>query len=64
MYKRQDVNGDGKVDVFDKSPIGGTKDPEIVYGFGLNMKYKDLDFGALFQGIGDVYKRQIICFVR
>ena len=48
----RDVNGDGKVDVFDKSPIGGTKDPEIVYGFGLNMKYKDLDFGALFQGIG------------
>lgn len=40
------------MDVFDKSPIGGTKDPEIVYGFGLNMKYKDLDFGALFQGIG------------
>lgn len=36
-----------KVDVFDKSPIGGTKDPEIVYGFGLNMKYKNLDFGAL-----------------
>lgn len=24
----------------------------IVYGFGLNMKYKNLDFGALFQGIG------------
>ncbi|HAC44160.1 MAG TPA: SusC/RagA family protein, partial [Paraprevotella xylaniphila] len=48
----RDVNGDGKVDVFDKSPIGGTKDPEIVYGFGLNMKYKNLDFGALFQGIG------------
>ena len=47
-----DVNGDGKVDVFDKSPIGGTKDPEIVYGFGVNMKYKNLDFGALFQGIG------------
>lgn len=48
----KDVNGDGKVDLFDKSQIGGTVNPEIVYGFGLNMKYMNLDFGVLFQGIG------------
>lgn len=46
------MNKDGAIDAFDQSPIGGTVDPEIVYGFGLNMKWKDLDFGVLFQGIG------------
>ena len=50
--KYVDVNKDGAIDAFDQSPIGGTVDPEIVYGFGLNMKWKDLDFGVLFQGIG------------
>lgn len=50
--KYVDVNQDGKIDAFDVSPIGGPINPEIVYGFGLNMKWKDLDFGVLFQGIG------------
>ena len=50
--KYVDVNGDGVIDVFDKSPIGGTKDPEIVYGFGINLRWKGFDFGALFQGMG------------
>lgn len=50
--KYVDVNKDGAIDAFDQSPIGGTIDPEIVYGFGLNVKWKDLDFGVLFQGIG------------
>lgn len=50
--KYVDVDHNGKIDVYDKSPIGGTVDPEIVYGFGLNLQYKGFDFGALFQGVG------------
>lgn len=50
--KYMDVNGDGVVDALDYSPIGGTWDPKIVYGFGLNMQYKEFDFGFFFQGNG------------
>ena len=50
--KYVDVNKDGRIDAFDVSPIGGPVTPEIVYGFGLNMKWKDIDFGVLFQGVG------------
>lgn len=48
--KYVDVNGDGVVDALDYSPIGGTWNPKIVYGFGLNMQYKEFDFGFFFQG--------------
>lgn len=54
--KYKDVNGDGKIDVYDQSPIGGTKDPEIVYGFGLNLAWKGFDFGVLFQGAGRMWR--------
>ena len=54
--KYKDVNGDGKIDVYDQTAIGGTEDPEIVYGFGLNMAYKNFDFGVLFQGTGRTYR--------
>lgn len=50
--KYVDVNNDGVIDVYDKSPIGGTIDPEIVYGFGANIRWKGIDFGVLFQGLG------------
>lgn len=50
--KYVDVNNDGIVDALDYSPIGGTWDPKIVYGFGLNMQYKEFDFGFFFQGNG------------
>lgn len=55
--KYKDIGGidgkpDGKIDVYDKTAIGGTLDPEIVYGFGLNLAYKGFDFGALFSGVG------------
>lgn len=51
----QDLNNDGKVDDLDQAPIGGTKDPELVYGFGVSMQYKSFDIGAFFQGNGRVY---------
>jgi TonB-linked SusC/RagA family outer membrane protein len=55
--KYKDIGGidgkpDGKIDVYDKTAIGGTVDPELVYGFGLNISYQGLDFGVLFSGVG------------
>ena len=32
--KYKDLNGDGEVTAVDKTAIGGTRIPEIVYGFG------------------------------
>ena len=39
----------------DNTAIGGTFNPEIVYGFGFNMRYKNVDFGVFFQGNGRTY---------
>lgn len=54
--KFKDVNQDDKIDTYDQTAIGGTNDPEIVYGFGLNFSWKDLDFGVLFQGTGRTWR--------
>lgn len=54
--KYRDVNGDDKIDVYDQTAIGGTNDPEIVYGFGINISWKGFDFGALFQGAGRMWR--------
>ena len=54
--KYKDVNEDGKIDVYDQSPIGGTQDPEIVYGFGINLAWKGFDLGVLFQGAGRMWR--------
>lgn len=51
MYK--DVNGDGKIDTNDRTAIGYSENPEIVYGFGVNVTWKNLDFGLRFQGVGN-----------
>lgn len=48
--KYQDLNNDGKVDALDNCPIGKPFIPEIVYGFGANLVYKNFDFGVFFQG--------------
>jgi TonB-linked SusC/RagA family outer membrane protein len=49
--KYQDRNSDGKIDGLDEGFIGGTTDPQIVYGFGNTSKYKQFDFSFFFQGI-------------
>lgn len=51
MYK--DLNGDEKIDDYDRCPIGKPYVPQVVYGFGLNAKYKNIDFGVFFQGSGN-----------
>jgi len=45
-----DTNHDGKVDANDYKPIGRPYNPEIVYGFGFSLRYKNFDFSAFFQG--------------
>ncbi|MCG8311182.1 MAG: TonB-dependent receptor [Cytophagales bacterium] len=50
--KYKDINDDGVINDLDRTAIGGTADPQIVYGFGLNMKYRNVDFGVFFQGNG------------
>lgn len=48
--KYKDVNADGLINDLDRTAIGGTVDPQIVYGFGMNVRYRSLDFGFFFQG--------------
>lgn len=50
--KYKDVNGDGIINDDDIVPIGNTKNPELVYGFGLSAQWKGFDFSILFQGTG------------
>lgn len=50
--KYEDRNKDGVIDGLDEGFIGGTTDPQIVYGFGNTSKYKQFDFSFFFQGIG------------
>ncbi|MBO9154266.1 SusC/RagA family TonB-linked outer membrane protein [Chitinophaga sp. GCM10012297] len=49
--KYHDVNGDGQITTRDKVPIGYPTTPEIVYGFGFSMGYKNFDVSAFFQGL-------------
>lgn len=53
--KYKDIDGNNVINAFDKAPMGGTNNPEIVYGVGLSMKYKDFDFGFMGQGTGRIY---------
>lgn len=49
--KYRDVNRDGQVTTLDRVPIGYPTTPEIVYGFGFSMGYKNFDLSAFFQGL-------------
>lgn len=50
--KYKDLNGDGIIDTFDRQRggIGSPANPEIVYGFGLNVEYKGFYVSGFFQG--------------
>jgi TonB-linked SusC/RagA family outer membrane protein len=48
--KFHDVNGDGEITKLDMVPIGFPTDPEIMYGFGFSLGYKNVDFSCFFQG--------------
>lgn len=51
--KYQDLNRDGVVNELDRCPIGKPHVPEIVYGFGASIKYKNFDLSFFFQGSGN-----------
>lgn len=54
--KYLDLDGNGEVNDLDMTAIGGTFIPEIVYGFGANLRYKSVDFGFFFQGVANTYR--------
>lgn len=50
--KYKDINNDGLIDSRDKVAIGAPTTPEIIYGFGFSLGYRDFDFNCFFQGSG------------
>lgn len=52
--KYKDTNEDGIINELDYVPIGRSWLPEINYGFGFTLQYRNFDLSALFQGVGNV----------
>ena len=52
--KYKDLNNDGQIDQNDYCWTGNPTVPEIIYGFGFSLKYKNFDCSAFFQGQGKV----------
>jgi len=48
--KYRDINKDGIINDDDMVPIGLPTVPEIIYGFGSSVHYKNIDFSFYFQG--------------
>lgn len=48
--KYRDLNGDGVINERDQTFIGHPQVPQIVYGYGLSVQYKNFDASAFFQG--------------
>ncbi|MCG8306910.1 MAG: TonB-dependent receptor [Cytophagales bacterium] len=49
--KYKDINNDGRITELDQVPIGYPTTPEIVYGAGFSMGYKEWDLSCFFQGL-------------
>lgn len=54
--KYRDLNGDGVVTTLDQTAIGGTRTPEVIYGFGATIRYSFVDLGFFFQGAGRTWQ--------
>ncbi len=52
----KDINGDGVINPMDETAMGGTVNPEIVYGFGASVRCKNVDLNVFFQGNGKTYR--------
>jgi len=50
--KYVDLNNDGVINFYDQTYIGFPTTPEIIYGFGASVGYKDFDVSFFFQGSG------------
>lgn len=51
--KYRDLNGDGKIDNYDRCYQLTAELPEVYYGFSFGLEWKGLGFSALFQGVGN-----------
>ncbi len=49
--KYHDINGDDRISGLDRVPLGWPTSPEIVYGFGVSMGFKNFDVSLFFQGL-------------
>lgn len=52
--KYKDINGDGKIDQFDRVFIGNPEIPQLTFGFGSSIVYKNFDLSFLLQGAAKV----------
>ncbi|MEZ4969932.1 MAG: TonB-dependent receptor [Flavobacteriaceae bacterium] len=50
--KYVDLNNDGVINFYDQTFIGHPTTPELIYGFGASVGYKDFDISFFFQGSG------------
>jgi TonB-linked SusC/RagA family outer membrane protein len=50
--KYRDVNGDGKVDSDDRTPLTYSTYPLLMFGFGGEFRHKNFTVGVLFKGTG------------
>ena len=50
------MNDDKVINDEDKGPIGGTETPEIVFGLGASVRWRNWDFNAFFQGAASTYR--------
>lgn len=49
VYK--DLNGDGKIDdLGDRTVMGNPRNPEMMFGIPITLRYKGFDFSTMFQG--------------
>ncbi len=48
--KYKDINGDGQITQLDMVPIGLPTVPEVVYGMGFSLGFKNFDISTFFQG--------------
>lgn len=52
----KDMNKDNVINDEDKGPIGGTETPEIIFGLGASVRWKNWDLSAFFQGAASTYR--------
>ncbi|WP_352422719.1 TonB-dependent receptor [Proteiniphilum sp.] len=50
--KYRDVNGDGVINTDDRTPLSYSNYPLLMYGFGGELRYKNITIGILFKGTG------------
>ena len=51
--KYADINGDGRIDSDDQTPIAYSNTPILMYGFGGEIAWRNFSLGVLFKGTGN-----------